>query len=159
VGGKKTTVRQELKEQYAAIEEAKADILGLGLCEKLVAKEALPKKLAQTMYPTYLASMFRSVRFGIDEAHGKGTALQFNYLLDKGAVKWNPETSTFSLNTSKVAQAVQDLTRELLTLQAEGSDAKAKQLLDKYALVRPEMKSVLDKARSQPVDIEPIYSF
>jgi hypothetical protein len=159
VGGKKTTVRQELKEQYAAIEEAKADILGLWALEKLIAKGALPKKLAETMYPTYLASMFRSVRFGTEEAHGKGTALQFNYLLDKGAVKWNPESSTFSLNAPKVGQAVQDLTRELLTLQAEGSYAKAKQLLDKYAKVRPEMRLVLDKARSQPVDIEPRYSF
>lgn len=159
VGGKKTTVRQELKELYAAIEEAKADILGLWALEKLIAKGALPKKLAETMYPTYLASMFRSVRFGIEEAHGKGTALQFNYLVEKGAVKWNSETSTFSLNAPKIAEAVQDLTRELLTLQAEGSYAKAKQLLDKYAQVRPEMKRVLDKARSQPVDIEPIYSF
>jgi len=159
VGGRKTTVRQELKEQYAAIEEAKADILGLWALDKLVAKGALPKKIAETMYPTYLASMFRSVRFGIEEAHGKGTALQFNYLVDKGAVKWSKETSTFSLNTPKVAEAVQDLTRELLTLQAEGSYDKAKHLLEKYAKVRPEMKRVLDKARSQPVDIEPLYSF
>ncbi len=155
VDGKQTTVRQQLKELYSAIEEAKADITGLWALQYLVDKGVLDRKMERDMYTTYLASSFRSVRFGITEAHGKGQALQFNYLLDEGAFKVNEAAGTFSVDSSRIKEAVRKLTHEILTLEAEGSYDKAKALLDKYAVIRPVMQKALDRLTSVPVDIEP----
>ena len=125
VGGRATTVRQELKDTYSAIEEAKADISGLFALQFLVDKGQLDKSFEKTMYTTFLASAFRSMRFGINEAHGRGQAIQLNYLLDKGAFKVNAD-GTFASTPRRSATAVTALTREIMTLQAEGSYAKAK---------------------------------
>ena len=86
VGGRATTVRQELKDTYSAIEEAKADVSGLFALQFLVDRGKLDRSLDDTMYTTYLASMFRSIRFGVNEAHGRGVAIQLNYFLDHGGV-------------------------------------------------------------------------
>src|SRR2546429_379949 len=83
---RRTTVRQELKETYSAIEEAKADISSLFAIQYLIDKGVMPKALERPLYTTFLASTFRSIRFGINEAHGRGIAIQLNDLLDKGAV-------------------------------------------------------------------------
>jgi hypothetical protein len=154
VGGRKTTVRLELKDTYAAIEEAKADISGLWALQQLVDKGVLDRALERTMYTTYLASAFRSVRFGIDEAHGKGQALQLNFLVDAGAFRMAVEGTT-SVDAARVKDAVTALTRELMTLQAEGSYAKAKAILDRLGVIRPETQRVLDRLKDVPVDVEP----
>ena len=154
VGGRATTVRQELKETYSAIEEAKADISGLFALQFLVDKGRLDKGLEQTMYITFLASSFRSLRFGINEAHGRGQAIQLNYLLDQGAFVVNAD-GTFGLNAGKIRAAVESLTREFLTLEAEGNYAKARQMIDTLGVIRPQTKAVLDKLDGVPVDIEP----
>jgi hypothetical protein len=158
VNGKETNVRQELKELYSAIEEAKADITGLFALQFLIDKGLLDKKMQEEMYSTYLASMFRSVRFGVNEAHGKGVAIQFNYLTDEGAIKINKTDGTFDFDSVKIKNAVKKLTGEILTLEAEGSYAKAKALIGKYAIIRPVMQSGLDKLGSIPIDIEPQFS-
>jgi hypothetical protein len=155
VGGRDTTVRLELKDLYSAIEEAKADITGLFALQHLIDQGAVDRALERPMYTTYLASAFRSVRFGILEAHGKGIALQFNYLTDKGAIRYNSGTGTFAIDPKRIKEAVRDLTHDLLTLEAEGSYSTAKQMLDKYGLIRPEMQHALDSLGSVPVDIEP----
>ncbi len=157
VGGQATTVRLQLKEQYSAIEEAKADISGLWALQQLVDKGVLDKKLEKTMYTTFLASIFRSVRFGIKEAHGKGVAVQFNYLIDEGAIRYDEKNGTFSVVPAKIRDAVRKLTGEIMTIQAEGSYDKAKALLDKYGVVRPEMQKALDRLSGVPVDIEPSF--
>lgn len=157
VDGRQTTVRGELKDQFSAIEEAKADISGLWALQTLVDKGVLDKRLEQTMYTTFLASIFRSVRFGIKEAHGKGVAIQFNYLMDEGAIRYDAKTGTFAVVPDKIRAAVAKLAGEILTLQAEGSYDKAKALRDKYGVIRPEMQAGLDKLKGVPVDIEPIY--
>ena len=157
VGGQETTVRKQLKELYSAIEEAKADMTGLWALQYMIDRNIIPKGMQRTLYITYLASMFRSVRFGIKEAHGRGVAMQFNYLSDEGAIKFNESTGTFSIDNSKVKQAVTKLTRELLTLEAEGSYDKAKAILDKYAVIRPPMQQALDRLKNVPVDIEPVF--
>ena len=154
VAGRATTVRQELKETYSAIEEAKADISGLFALQYLVDKGQLDRALEKTMYTTFLASSFRSLRFGINEAHGRGQAIQLNYLLDKGGFTINGD-GTFSVDTGKIKDAVIALTREIMTLQAEGSYAKAKQMIDTLGVSRPPTKAVLDKLSAVPVDIEP----
>jgi hypothetical protein len=113
------------------------------------------KKMERRMYTTFLASAFRSVRFGVTEAHGRGVALQFNYLLDEGAFKVNDANGAFSVDPAKIKDAVRKLTGELLTIEAEGSYEKAKAMLDKYALIRPAMQKALEKLTDVPVDIEP----
>jgi hypothetical protein len=157
VGGKTSTVRQELKETYSAIEEAKADISGLFALALLAEKGVIGKDVAAAMYKTFLASSFRTIGFGLAEAHGKGMALQLNYLLDQGGFAVAKD-GTFYVNDKKIAEGVKALTAELMTLQAEGNYAKARALLDKLAVVRPEVQKVLDKLKTVPVDIQPIYS-
>ncbi|HEX8028959.1 MAG TPA: hypothetical protein VF491_10880 [Vicinamibacterales bacterium] len=154
VGGRTTTVRQELKETYSAIEEAKADISGLFALQFLVDKGQLDKAFEKTMYTTFLASAFRSLRFGVNEAHGRGQAIQLNYLMDQGAFKVNGD-GTFSVDASKIRDGVNALTREIMTLQAEGSYAKAKQMIEALGVLRPQAKAVLDRLTAVPVDIEP----
>ena len=156
VSGRATTVRQELKETYSAIEEAKADISGLFALQYLIDKGTLDRQLERTMYKTFLASAFRSIRFGITEAHGRGTAIQVNYLLDFGAFVVSRD-GTFSLNPAKIKDGIAALTRELMILEAEGSYTKAKDLIVKLGIVRPEVQRVLGKLPGVPVDIEPIF--
>ncbi|HYR77808.1 MAG TPA: hypothetical protein VEM96_18465 [Pyrinomonadaceae bacterium] len=157
VNGQPTTVRLQLKDKYSSIEEAKADVTGLWALQYLIDKGVVAKSMQRTLYTTYLASMFRSVRFGITESHGRGVAMQFNYFTDEGAIKFDERTGKFSVDESKIRGAVRKLTNELLTLEAEGSYDKAKAILDKYAVIRPPMKSALDRLKSVPVDIEPIF--
>ena len=157
VNGEQTTVRKQLKELYSTIEEAKADITGLWALQYLIDKGVVDRSLEHSLYTTFLASAFRSVRFGITEAHGRGIALQFNYLTDEGAIKINEQSGTFSIDGAKIKEAVRKLSEEILTLQAEGSYDKAKALLDKYAVIRPPMQRALDRLKDVPVDIEPIF--
>jgi Peptidase family M49 len=157
VGGRATTVRQELKETYSAIEEAKADVSGLWALRYLADHKQLDPAIAKTMYSTFLASAFRSIRFGVNEAHGRGIAVQLNYFLDAGAFKVRPD-GTFTVDNAKIADAVTALTRDIMTLQAEGSYAKAKDLIDRLGIVRPEVKKVLDRLAAIPVDIEPRFT-
>ncbi|HEX8556860.1 MAG TPA: hypothetical protein VF668_02095 [Pyrinomonadaceae bacterium] len=157
VGGRETSVRKELKDAYSAVEEAKADITGLWAVQYLIDKGVLERRLEGSLYATFLASAFRSVRFGITEAHGKGVALQFNYLTDEGAIAYDPRAKTFAVVPARVKEAVRKLTRELLTLEAEGSYEGAKRMLDKYGVVRPEMQGALERLKDVPVDIEPSY--
>ncbi len=157
VDGKQTTVRQQMKDLSSALEEAKADISGLFALQFFVDKGVLDKSFEEQMYATFLASSFRSIRFGTNDAHGKGMALQFNYLSDEGAFNFDDASGRFSVNFAKVKNAVRKLTGEIMTIQAEGSYDKAKALLEKYAIVRPPMQKVLDKLSDVPVDIAPHY--
>ncbi|HKP36490.1 MAG TPA: hypothetical protein VJT71_06500 [Pyrinomonadaceae bacterium] len=157
VNGQATTVRLQLKDRYSSIEEAKADVTGLWALQYLIDKGVVEKSMQRTLYTTYLASMFRSVRFGITESHGRGVALQFNYFTDEGAITFDERTGRFSVDESKIRDAVRKLTTELLTIEAEGSYEKANAILEKYAVIRPPMKGALDKLKNVPVDIEPIF--
>src|SRR5688500_10582048 len=122
VSGRATNVRQELKDTYSAIEEAKADVSGLFALQYLVNRGKLDKQLQETMYRTYLASLFRSIRFGINEAHGRGVIVQLNYFLDNGGVTVAPD-GTFAINAERIRQNVIALTRDLTTRQALGAHA------------------------------------
>lgn len=157
INGQETTPRKQLKELYSAIEEAKADMTGLWALQYMIDKGIIEKSMEQTLYTTYLASMFRSVRFGITEAHGRGVAMQFNYLTNEGAIKFNEAKGTFSVDHAKIKDGVRKLTHDLLTLEAEGSYDGAKTMLDKYAVIRPPMQHALDRLKTVPVDIEPIF--
>jgi hypothetical protein len=166
VDGRETNPRKELKEIYSAIEEAKADVTGLFALQYLMdhAKELglqsiLPSDEAaqRQLYVTYLASAFRSLRFGLNDAHGKGMAVQFNYLMDKEAFVPHGD-GTFTVNMAKIKGAVRDLDHDLLTLEAEGDYAGAKKLLDEQGVVRSILKRALQRLQAIPTDIEPIFT-
>jgi hypothetical protein len=152
--GRQTTVRQELKETYSALEEAKADISGLFAIQHMIDKGVMPKSLEASLYTTFLASAFRSIRFGVNEAHGRGIAVQLNTLIDQRGVIVNSD-GTFKVNADRIKEGVAGLTRDLMTIQAEGEYAKAKALGERMGVVRPEVQKALDKLASIPVDIEP----
>jgi hypothetical protein len=161
----KTSPRLELKELYGAIEEAKADVTGLFALQYLldqgqkvgIADGSPKEEIERKLYTTFLASAFRTLRFGITEAHGRGMAMQMNYLLDKGAFTSAPD-GTFAVDFSKVKQAVRDLDHDLLTLEATGDYAGAKKMLTDLAVLRPEVKRAIDKLVDVPTDIEPNFA-
>ncbi|HWR15094.1 MAG TPA: hypothetical protein VN577_09705 [Terriglobales bacterium] len=165
VAGKKTSPRQQLKELYSSIEEAKADATGLFALQYMMENAKRLKMdgvlksgevAERQMYTTFLASTFRTLRFGITEAHGKGMAFQFNYLMDKGGFVQNPD-GTFAVDFKKIKGAVRDLTNTLLMLEANGDYAAAKKMLDEMVVIRPATQKALDKLKGIPVDIEPRY--
>jgi hypothetical protein len=162
---RQSTPRDELKELYGTIEEAKADVTGLwalaymmdhakdmGLEKVLPSDEAAQRQL----YTTYLASSFRTLRFGLNDAHGKGMAIQFNTFMDKGAIIKRPD-GAFSVDVSKMKEAVTELDHDLLTIEAQGDYAAAKKLMDDLGVIRPALRNTLDKLQGIPTDIEPIF--
>jgi hypothetical protein len=156
VHGTTQAVRTALSDTYSAIEEAKADISGLWALQQLADKGVVSADIAGSMYTTFLASAFRSIRFGIGEAHGKGIAVQLNYLLDRGAFTVSAD-GTFAVDDTKIRGAVEDLTRDLMTMQATGDRAACVELLATLGVVRPDVQRVLDQLLDVPVDIEPIF--
>jgi len=152
--GPQNGVRQSLKEQHAAIEEAKADVTGLFMLQYMFDHKLLPAA-ERPLYTTFLASSFRTLRFGVHEAHGKGMAMQVNYLMDKGAFVAKPD-GTFAVDFTKVKGAVRDLVHELLDVEATGDYSRAKKMLDELGVIRPPMARALDKLKDLPTDIEPI---
>jgi hypothetical protein len=165
VGGRDTNPRLELKELYSAIEEAKADVTGLFALQYLMSQAdrgAIQAPLAhgpdaeRQVYTTYLASSFRTLRFGLQDAHAKGMAIQFNYFLDHGAFISNPDGS-FTVDIEKMIAAVASLDHEFLTLEATGDYAGTKKLMDSMMKIRPETQKALDRLKSVPTDIEPVF--
>jgi hypothetical protein len=152
LNGRATTPRQELKDLYSAIEEAKADVLGLYMLQHFYDRGYL-KHDETKLYTTFLASSFRTLRFGLNEAHGKGMALQFNYLTDKGAFVHT--ANGWQVDAARVRGAVRDLAHDLLTIEATGDYAGAKKMLDTLAVLRPEMSATLARVSAVPVDIKP----
>ena len=157
VDGVETTVRQQLQETQSAIEEAKADISGLWALHRLIDSGAIDDSLERSIYTTFLASAFRSIRFGVNEAHGRGVAIQLNTFLDAGAVTVQPR-GTFSVDHSKIRGAVEGLTRRLMMLQARGDYDAAREIINTLGVVRPEVQVILDRLQTIPIDIEPNFT-
>jgi hypothetical protein len=165
INGRDTNPRLELKELYSAIEEAKADVTGLFALQYLMTqadKGAVHAPLPhgpdaeRKLYTTYLASSFRTLRFGLQDSHAKGMAVQFNYFLDKGAFVANAD-GTFSVDLGKIKDAVAGLDHDLLTLEATGDYAGTKKLMSEMMLLRPEVQKALERLKGVPTDIEPVF--
>ena len=158
VAGRATTPRQEMKELYSAIEEAKADVTGLFMLQHLYDKKLIEGGTAKErqLYTTFLASSFRTLRFGLNDAHGKGMAMQVNYITEKGGFIAHPD-GTFEVNFDKIKDAVRDLDHELLTIEATGDYPRAKHMLDQWGVIRPSMQKALDGLKAIPVDIQPVF--
>ena len=160
VDGKDSTPRQDLKETYSTIEEAKADITGLYALAYMMEKGELAGTLGQgeaaerKLYTTFLASAFRTLHFGLTDAHARGMAIQMNYILDQGGFISHGD-GTFSVDFQKIKQAVAELDREFLTIEATGDYARAKAMMAKYVVIRPDVQKALDKMKAVPNDIRP----
>lgn len=159
VDGKETEVREELKETYSTIEECKADILGMYNNIYMVDKGEFPESMVKETWATFLAGTFRSVRFGINEAHGAGNAIIYNYLLKHGAYEYDKSSQTVSVNFDKVYDVTGSLATKLLTIQAQGDYAGAKALIDKYAVMSPSMEALIGQLSEIPVDIKPVFEY
>jgi hypothetical protein len=155
--GKETEVRLELKELYSTLEEAKADVMGVYNILALIEKGDMPKELRRTLEPTYVAGLFRSARFGVDEAHGQGVITQFNYLTEKGALVVDGN-ARFRTVPEKFPGALRDLLRDMLMLQARGDYEGTKQFLDKYGKPTQSLRDAIGRLGAVPVDIRPMYA-
>lgn len=153
--GTKTTVSLELKELYPIIEECKADVLGMYTYLYLMRKDVFPMNVEAAL-ASYLGGMYRSIRFGIDEAHGGGVAIQFNYFMDKGAF-YQDRNGKLNYNGEKLQTAIRDLAAELLLIEAHGDYDCAKQLVDKYRVMTPVMADYVAQLSHLPVDIQPSF--
>lgn len=154
--GERVEVRIPLKNLYSAIEECKADVLGLWNIRYAIQKKWLTSFDEQQLYATYAGLMFRSMRFGIGEAHGRGTAVQWNWIREKGGVM--PEANgKYKVDVEKFRSAVQSLATELLTIEATGDFNRANTLLTNYGKSTPEMERVIGGLKDIPVDITPVY--
>ena len=154
--GRETTVRQALRETYSTIEEAKADVSGLWALHFLIDKGVIDRSLERRIYTTFLASTFRSIRFGIGGAHGRGVAIQLNTLLDAGAVIVGRD-GRFRVDHTRIRSAVEELTGRLMTIQARGDYDEANRVLETLGIVRPEVQRMLDRLGGIPIDIQPRY--
>ena len=155
-GGERVEVRKPLKELYSTVEECKADVLGVWNILFAQNQKLLTSFDERQLLATYAGLMFRSTRFGVGEAHGRGTAVQWNWLREKDAV--TPIAGgRFTVDFTKARDAVRDLATELLTIEATGDYARAKALLDRYGKETDEMKRVNATLADIPVDITPVF--
>lgn len=159
VKGKKTTVNKALKELYSIIEECKADTLAVWNTLFLKEKKVYSDKFMQSLYPTYLAGIFRSVRFGISEAHGGGNIIQFNYLREKGAIIHDKKTNRFEIDRLKMKETIKNLAHDLLMIEATGDYDAAKKFVRKYKMMPAEVSKAIALLKDVPVDIKPVYAF
>lgn len=154
--GQRVEVRIPLKNLFSTIEECKADVLGLWNIRYALGQKLITSFDERQLYATYTGLMFRSMRFGIDEAHGRGTAVQWNWIRERGGV--TPiANGKYTVDDAKFRDAVQSLATELLTIEATGDYDRANALLNKYGVSTPEMQSVIAKLKDIPVDIAPVY--
>ena len=141
------TVRHALKEQYSAIEEAKADILGLFLVTKLAEMGEYTNTTLEENYTTFMAGIFRSVRFGAASAHGKANMLEFNFLAKEGAFTRDAD-GLYSIDFPKMKAAVEKLGGAILTAQGDGNYDLVKNWIASEGVIRPELQADLDKVNS-----------
>ncbi|MFO7524963.1 MAG: peptidase [Ignavibacteriaceae bacterium] len=157
VDGRDTEVKKELKETYSTLEECKADILGMYNNMFMIEKGVYPKETEKQVWVTFLAGAFRSMRFGINEAHGGGNAIIYNYLLEKGAYEYDDAAQKVKVNFEKIYPALTELATKVLMIQAEGDYAGAKELMAKYAVSSPSIETLRNKLAVLPVDIKPVF--
>ncbi len=159
-GATPTPINEAIGPQYSALEESKADIVGMFCLKWLIDHGALPKDKEQMFYASYVAGIFRTVRFGIAEAHGQGEMMEFNYLLEQGAVRAAPGLGgVYEIDFDKIPVAIASLAKELLEQEATGDRARSEAWFKKYAVMPPELSAILAKATDIPIDVDPDFSF
>jgi len=154
----KVDIRQAIGPAYSGLEEAKADAVGMFGLKWLVGQGALPKNQLEGYYASYVAGIFRTVRFGTGEAHGQAEMMEFNYLSERGAIKREP-TGRYTIDYAAMPGIINDLAKEILEIEATGDRARAEKWFAKYDTMPEELKISLKLATDVPVDIDPRFSF
>jgi hypothetical protein len=157
VGGRATTVDQELKELASGVEEAKADVMGAYNVMFMMDRNVVPAAERPQIRATYVAGLFRAMRFGDADAHGRGAAMQYRYIRDKGGIVWDAEAKRFRIDPAKLDAAIRALVADIVKLQAAGDYAGTKAFLAKWAVMDAEAKQVTGTMNHIPVDIRTIY--
>ncbi len=152
-------IRESIGPTYAGLEEAKADIVGLFALDWLRGKGLAPKEKAQEFYASHVAGIFRTVRFGVAEAHGRAEMMEFNYFAEQGAITRDAATGKYAIDFTKMQQAIASLAKELLEIEATGDRNRAEQWFKKYESMPAELKSALANVKDVPVDIDPVSAF
>jgi len=159
VGKKREKIREAIGPAYSALEEAKADVVGMYGLGWLVDHKVLPKSKLDEYYASYVAGIFRTVRFGTGEAHGKAEIMEFNYLTAQKAITWDPGRKRYAIDYSLMPGALAKLAKELLEIEATGDRARAEAWFKRYDAMPATLQSALRKAQAVPVDIDPVFSF
>ena len=156
-GGRQVDIREAIGAGYSGLEEAKADVVGMFALKWLVDKGVLKKERLNEYYASYAAGIFRTVRFGTGEAHGRAEMMEFNYLGSQGA--FLSANGRYRVDYAKMPDAMQRLAKELLEQEATGDRARVTAWFDKYGAMPASLKKTLDSAKDVPVDVDPIFSF
>ena len=156
--GEKVNIREAIGPIYSGLEEAKADVVGMFALKWLVDHGVLPKSKLPEYYASYVAGNFRTLRFGVAEAHGQAEMMEFNYNLEHGAIRRLP-SGKYVVDYEKMPQQIETLAKELLEMEATGDRTRAEAWFKKYDVVPPELQQTLKKASSVPVDVDPLFSF
>jgi hypothetical protein len=154
----KVDIRESIGPIFGGLEESKADIVGLYGLKWLVDHDVLPKSKLEEYYASYVAGIFRTVRFGVAEAHGQGEMMEFNYLSERGAIK-SQASGRYAIDYALMPGAISDLAKELLEIEATGDRPRVERWFQKYGTMPAELRSSLNSAASVPVDIDPVFSF
>lgn len=149
---------QALKNLHSSVEELKADITGLYNELYLIRRGIIPESERQSICVSYLVGIFRSARFGAEEAHGRGTLVQYNFLVERGAIRRDAKTGRHTVDFAKFEPALKELVNRVLMIQATGDYDGATKLLAQYGVLTRDLRHVLDSLRDIPIDIEPIFS-
>ena len=157
VNGEETTVSAQLKELYTSIEEGKADAMGAYNVLYMMERGEIPIAEKENFLATYFTGLFRSMRFGINAAHGRGAAMQYSYYKEAGAFSIDEASGKFRLDFEKLEQAISDLTRDFVIVQGDGDYDAAKAFLDKYGVLDATANAVIASMTDIPVDIQPVY--
>jgi hypothetical protein len=157
LNGRQTTVNAELKDVYSASEEAKADVMGMHNILYMMQRGELPAAERDQAIATYFAGIFRAVRFGTDEAHGRGAAMQYSWLKEKGAFEWVASQQRFRVDFDKMERGIRELTALLVRFQGNGDYAGTKSFFDRYAPLDEQARMALARTAAIPTDIQPIY--
>ena len=157
-GGQQVDIREAIGPIYSGLEEAKADVTGMFGVKWLVDRGALPAERLQEYYASYVAGIFRTVRFGTGEAHGRAEMMEFNFLSERGAIT-RDSTGRYGVDYAKVPDAVAAVTKELLEIEATGDRARAEAWFARYDKMPADLRAELDTAKDVPVDIDPVVPF
>ncbi len=144
---------------YSALEEAKADVVGMFAMDWLANHGVLPKSRTHDYYASYVAGIFRSVRFGVAEAHGRAEMMEFNYLTERGAITRDAASGRYAIDFAKIPDAIGSLSKELLETEATGDRKRAEAWFAKYGEMPATLRAALAKADNVPVDIDPVSFF
>ena len=155
----KVPINQAIGSAYSALEESKADVVGEYCYGWLINHGVVPKEKRNTTYASYVAGIFRTVRFGVAEAHGQGEIMQFNYYTEQGAINRDPSTRLYEIDFDKMPAAIASLAKELLEQEATGDRARTEAWFKKYGTMPPELSALLAKTTDIPVDIDPEFDF